>query len=233
MASGSKSFSFKPSLMKFLKELAKNNNRDWFQANKPRYEEQVLEPALAFLTALEAPFKKRVSPYFKVIAKRSGGSLMRIYRDTRFSKDKTPYKTNVGIHIRHELGKDVHAPGFYFHIEPDEIFVGAGVWHPDSSALFQIREHIVDSDLEWSRIVNSRKIKATFSRPGDTLKRPPRDFDADHPLIEDLKRKDHFLLANFTAKQLQQPDIVKQTIDHFVQTKPFVRFLCEALQQPF
>lgn len=130
--------------IKFFKELSKNNNRDWFAENKPRYEESVLNPALRLVIDIEGPLKK-VSPHFLAVSKKSGGSLMRIYRDTRFSKDKTPYKTNLGVHFRHETGKDVHAPGFYFHVDPKEVFVGAGIWRPDSKALNQIRV-LIDDD---------------------------------------------------------------------------------------
>ena len=233
MAKSKSSFSFKPSLIKFLQELKSNNNRDWFNENKRRYEQDLLEPALEFIAALETPFKKKVSTHFKVVSKRTGGSLMRIYRDTRFSKDKTPYKTNVGIHIRHELGKDVHAPGFYIHIDPSEIFVGAGVWHPDNSALRKIRDAIVEDPAKWKRITNAKKFQEQFDRHGDSLKRPPRDYDPEHPLIDDLKLKDHVVLAKFTAKQLYEKGLVDNTISVFSASKAYVRFLCDALRQPF
>jgi uncharacterized protein (TIGR02453 family) len=233
MAVSKSGFSFKPALLEFLQELESNNNRDWFAENKSRYEQDVLEPALEFIAALETPFKNRVSSHFKVESRRSGGSLMRIYRDTRFSKDKTPYKTNVGIHIRHEMGKDVHAPGFYFHIDPREIFVGAGVWHPDNPALGKIRDAIVDEPQKWKRITNSKKLTGQFERRGDSLMRPPRDYDPDHPLIEDLKLKDHVLIAKLAVSQIRQKGIVDRTISLFAESKPFVRFLCDALRQPF
>ena len=222
---------FSKNLVKFLKQLQKNNNRDWFAENKSRYESEVLFPALEFIGAMQSPFKK-VSPYFKVIPKRMGGSLMRVYRDTRFSKDKTPYKTNVGIHFRHEAGKDVHAPGFYFHIDPKEVFVGAGVWHPDGPTIKKIRTHIVQESNAWNRITNSKKLLATFERYGESLKRAPRDFEADHPLIDDLKRKDHILMMNLKHSDLQNKDLVNQVTGLFKQTKPYVRFLCDALRLP-
>ena len=113
---------FPKDLNDFFTELEVNNNRDWFADNKERYLQNVAQPALDFITAMEKPLKK-ISPHFTAVAKRSGGSLMRIYRDTRFSKNKTPYKNNLGIHFRHESGKDVHAPGFYFHYSLDESFI--------------------------------------------------------------------------------------------------------------
>ena len=225
-------FRFEPSLIKFLKELKRNNNRDWFNANKQRYEDEVRGPALEFITALQIPFKK-ISPHFRVLPKKTGGSLMRVYRDTRFSKDKTPYKTNVGIHIRHEFGKDVHAPGFYFHIEEKEIFVGAGVWHPDNQALKKIRIAIVEDPTKWKRVSRGKKFAHHFELAGDSLKRPPRDFDPEHPLIVDLKRKDHFGLTRLSPKDLYDKNLVANTIERFAATKPYVRFLCDALRIPF
>jgi len=142
--------------IKFFKDLEKNNNRDWFAENKSRYEEVVLNPALELVTEMAEPLKK-VSPHFVAVPKRSGGSLMRIYRDTRFSKDKTPYKTNLGVHFRHEDGKDVHAPGFYFHIDAHEIFVGAGMWRPDSKTLGMIRTLIDDDPKYWKRSKNAKE----------------------------------------------------------------------------
>ena len=110
-----------PSVVRFLEDLRDNNNRPWFRANKDRYECEVLEPCLSFIRAF-SPRLRKISPFFVASDERVGGSLMRVYRDTRFGKDKTPYKTNVGIQFRHELGGDVHAPGFYIHIGPMSTF---------------------------------------------------------------------------------------------------------------
>src|ERR687888_1622679 len=137
-----KETSFGPELFAFLEDLRANNNREWFAANKHRYEEHLLEPAIAFIDAF-APRLEKISPHFRADSRPSGGSLFRIYRDTRFSKDKSPYKTNLGIHFRHERAKDVDAPGYYLHIGPGEVFAGGGMWHPDSSTATRIREAIV------------------------------------------------------------------------------------------
>ena len=117
---------FEPSLFRFLKQLAQNNNRAWFQENKTRYEKEVREPSLAFIRAFR-PHLKKISEYFTAVDRRSGGSLMRVYRDTRFHGAGEPYKTNVGIQFRHELGRDIHAPGFYVHLEPGTCFLAAGL----------------------------------------------------------------------------------------------------------
>ena len=108
---------FTPDLFKFLSDLADNNERDWFQANKGRYESSVKEPALDFIEEFTEPLGK-ISPHFEANARASGGSLFRIHRDTRFGTDKTPYKLNTGVHFRHERAKDAHAPGFYLHLQP-------------------------------------------------------------------------------------------------------------------
>ena len=132
---------FPKDTLKFLTDLSKNNDRDWFNDNKARYEAAFVKPSLEFIAAMEKPLKK-ISPFLLAVPKKQGGSLMRIYRDVRFSKNKNPYKTNVGIQFRHEAGKDVHAPGLYVHLAPGELFLGAGMWHPDREPLKQIREAI-------------------------------------------------------------------------------------------
>ena len=108
------------------------------------------EPAVELVRQLEKPLAK-IAPMLRVIPKGHGGSVMRIYRDTRFGKDKTPYKSNVGISIRHQAGKDIHAPGAYIHLDPDECFIGAGCWRPDSTFLSAIRAAINDDPKGWER----------------------------------------------------------------------------------
>ena len=218
--------------IKFFKDLEKNNNRNWFAENKARYEDVLLNPALELVTEIAEPLRKKVSPHFLAVAKKSGGSLMRIYRDIRFSKNKTPYKTNLGIHFRHEAGKDVHAPGFYFHIDAKEIFVGAGIWHPDSKTLGMIRSLIDDDPKYWKRSKNSKAFKSAFELHGDSLKRPPRGYDANHPLIDDLKRKDHIGLLSLSRSDIYDRKLIDKLITNFKAAKPFVRFLCDAIHQP-
>ena len=222
---------FTPDTLKFFQRLSKNNNRDWFAKNKPWYEEVVLNPALELVKDIEKPLKK-VSPHFTAVAKKSGGSLMRIYRDTRFGKDKTPYKTNLGIHFRHEVGKDVHAPGFYFHIDKDEIFVGAGMWRPDSPTIKKIRALINDDPKRWKRVTRAKAFREMFELHGETLKRPPRGFDEDHPLIVDLKRKDHIGLTLLDKTDLYSPKLIGKLIATFKKGMPYVRFLCDSIPLP-
>ena len=222
---------FPKTSLKFLKQLKANNDRDWFAENKSRYESDVLAPALAFITAMEAPMK-RLSDCFNVIPKRMGGSLMRVYKDTRFSKDKTPFKTNIGIHFRHMAGKDVHAPGFYVHIEPEDTFVGIGVWRPDSKTCTAIRHHIDNESDTWSKIWRRKAFKQNFSLIGESLKRPPRGFSEDHSLITDLKRKDFIMTAPIQSSQIHSPDFDQQVTKLFRDSFCFMQFLCEALELP-
>lgn len=223
---------FDPSLFKFLAQLKRNNNRDWFNNNKSRYEAEVLFPSLAFVDAFQ-PKLKKISPHLRAIPKRVGGSVMRIYRDTRFSKDKTPYKTNVGIHFRHEMGKDVHCPGFYVHLDPKECFVGAGIWHPDNETLKNIRREIDEDPSKWKRARDNRKFRSTFELVGDSLKRAPRDFAEDHKFIDDLKRKDFIGVHYLAAADVTSPKFIDTVATSLAASKPLMRFICDALKVPF
>ncbi|MEM7455291.1 MAG: DUF2461 domain-containing protein [Planctomycetota bacterium] len=224
---------FTKELFTFLSELEENNDRKWFEKNKSRYEDVVRTPALEFIAAMEKPLKK-ISPHVLAVPKKVGGSLMRIYRDVRFSKDKSPYKTNLGIQFRHEAGKDVHAPGFYFHVDTSDIFVGAGLWHPENTVLAQIRTAIDEEPAKWKRVAHGKKMTAAFRRyDGESLKRPPRGFDKDHPLIEDLKLKDHILLANLKRSDVTGKQLVNRLTDMLKLTRPYMRFLCDSIRLPF
>ncbi|MES9968663.1 MAG: DUF2461 domain-containing protein [Candidatus Thiodiazotropha sp.] len=220
---------FPPQTLPFLVALSQNNNREWFSDNKHHYESSVREPALAFIEEM-APKLSGISNQFRAIAKKTGGSLMRVYRDTRFSKDKTPYKTNIGIQFRHSLGKDVHAPGFYLHIEPGECFIGAGIWRPESKTLAKIRNFITDNPAAWQAALKENPFRKHFQLAGDSLLRPPRGFPADHPLIEDLKRKDFIALRAFDDEEIHKPSFCNFVTRGFKQTDSLMRYLCAAVE---
>jgi uncharacterized protein (TIGR02453 family) len=217
-----------PELFTFFRELRKNNNRDWFQANKKRYETHVREPLLQFITDFGIRLAE-ISPHYVADARRSGGSLFRIYRDVRFSKDKTPYKIAAGIQFRHESGKDVHAPGFYLHLEPDNVFAGAGIWHPDTQTLTKIRDTIVENPSRWQHIISGEAFQSTYKLEGDSLKRPPKGYDPDHPLIEDLKRKDFVAGKPFTEAEACAPDFIDCFAEACQEVAPLVEFLTRAV----
>lgn len=212
----------------FLRELAENNDRDWFSVNKGRYEEHVKDAALGFIVDV-GPELNEISPHFRADPRANGGSLFRIYRDTRFSKDKTPYKTHTGIQFRHEAGKNAHAPGFYLHVHPDEIFVGIGTWRPDSPSVRKIREAIVDDPEGWLRVRDDAEFNAYFSLAGESLVRAPRGFDSEHPLIEDLRRKDFIAACPLTREEVTGPDFRATFLARCRAASPFQRWLCGAV----
>lgn len=219
---------FPADTVRFLGELAENNNRPWFNENKHRYEQWVLEPALDFICAM-VPRLEPLAPHFTAIPRRMGGSLMRVYRDTRFSRDKSPYKTNIGIQFRHELGKDVHAPGFYVHLDPGSCFLGVGIWHPASGSLGKIRDRIVEDPAAWKRVRDARDFRRRFELSGDSLKRQPRGYSADHPFIEDLKRKDFIGVSTFGIEAAEDAAFADRVTADFAAARPFMAFLCGAL----
>jgi uncharacterized protein (TIGR02453 family) len=223
---------FTADLFGFLNDLKKHNDRAWFAKNKERYLDAVQEPALEFVRAF-APALGKISPQFVADDRPVGGSLFRIYRDVRFSNDKSPYKTHVGVSFRHRNGKDVHTPGYYLHLEPGQVFTAAGIWHPDTQTLGKIRSAIVDQPQQWKKATQDRRFTAKYGLSGDALKRAPAGFDADHPLIEDLKRKDYVASAMLNERTATSEDFVPVFAETCAAATPFMRFLCAALGQPF
>ena len=223
---------FPEATLSYLERLADNNDRAWFNEHKAEYERLVREPALALIEAIQ-PDLASISPHFRAIPKKVDGSLMRVYRDTRFSKDKTPYKTNIGIQFRHERGKDVHAPGFYLHVEAGNCFVGAGIWRPESKVLAKIRDFILDNPTAWKRALKAPGFHAGFALAGESLKRAPRGFPAEHELIEDLKRKDFIALKPLADEAISRKRFVSKVASDFRQAAPLMSYLCTALELEF
>jgi len=183
-----------PELFDFFRDLSVNNNREWFNENRSRYEQDVKNPLLGFIHEFAGPLHT-INPHFVAIPK-VGGSLFRIHRDVRFSKDKRPYKEAAGIHFRHAAGKDAHAPGFYLHLAPNEIYAALGIWAPGSKELLTIRQCIVNNPEQWIKVSQCSNFLNVFSDSYEhqKLKRAPKGFDPNHPLIEDLKCK-HFVAS--------------------------------------
>jgi len=214
--------------LSFLKKLENNNNRDWFHENKSDYENLIRTPALNFIDDMKNDLA-HLSPHFLAVAKKVGGSLMRVHRDVRFGKDKSPYKTNIGIQFRHEMGRDVHAPGFYVHVEPDDCFIGVGIWRPDSTALGKIRDAIIERDKYWLDAINVKAFKKNFELSGESLKTAPRGYDKEHPLIEDLRRKDFIAISRVEDKKVLSKNFKQHVIKRFTEAEPYMQFLCQAL----
>ena len=221
---------FDPELFEFLADLSQHNDREWFAANKARYEAHVLEPALAFIEDF-APRLEQLSPYFKADPRKNGGSLFRIYRDTRFSKDKTPYKTNTGMHFRHARAKDAHAPGFYLHLAPGQVFCGGGIWHPDTQTATKIRQAIVAHPERWRAATREPPFSDRLYLGGadNALKRVPSGFDADFEFADDLRRRDYFGWAELSEKDATTPGFLDRYTDLCASAMPLVTFICDAL----
>lgn len=218
---------------KFFAELSANNNREWFNDNKDRFRASVQEPLAAFVEAM-APRLKKISKHFVADPRLNGGSVFRIYKDVRFSKDKTPYKTHGAVQFRHARGKDAHVPGFYVHLDPKEVFYGGGIWTPPSPALLKVREAIRDNGAGWKKATTGAAFNKRFGAVrGDSLTRPPRGFDADDPMIEDLKRKSFFAMAEAKPAAAKKASFCDDVEGAMKDARPMMKFLCDALDAPF
>ncbi len=212
-----------PASFRFLKELAAHNDRDWFQAHKARYLEEVRDPLLRFVEDF-GPRLAGISKNLLADPRPVGGSLFRIHRDTRFSKDKRPYKTHAGLSFRHRDGRDVHGPVFYLHLEPGQVFMAAGIWHPDAEALGRVRAAIAAQPLRWKRA------RAVGLDDGDErLRRPPRGYHPEHPFVEDLKRKSFTSSREFRQQQACAPDFAARLARVCRSKAPLVEFLTHAV----
>ena len=222
---------FPDGLVPFLMQLAANNEREWFKANEKRYESLVRQPALAFVRAMSEPLKQ-LSHELVADDRKVGGSLMRIFRDTRFSKDKTPYKTNVGIQFRHGVGKDVHAPGVYVHIDPDETFLGFGLWHPEADVLLKLRTAVAEKWDRWSAILDALTAHGA-EQFGEPLKRVPRGFDVTHPGAAEIRRTSFIASMPIEWEVLASADAPAELTRRLLIGRDYMAFLCEALALPF
>ncbi len=200
--------------------------------NKPRYQQQVVVPMLAFIEAMQEPLGQ-LAPHYRAIPKLMGGSMFRIYRDARFSSDKRPYKEHAAFHFRHEQGKDAHAPGYYLHLEPGRVFFGGGIWVPPAPKLTAIRDTIMDSPRAWSKVKNDTKILGYGGVQGKGLKTAPRGIDKNHPQIEDLRRKSFFVMNEVKPALAGKADFVDLVADTYKDCEPMMDFICHALEIPF
>lgn len=223
---------FRPELFRFLTDLAEHNERPWFKANQSRYDEAVKEPALDFIEEFR-PRLEAISPHFRANARAVGGSLFRIHRDTRFSKDKTPYKLNTGLHFRHERAKDAHAPGFYLHLQPRSCFMALGLWHPEPKVAQQIRMHLSEERETWLKITSDPQFTEHFELAGDSLVRPPKGFDKDDPLLPDLKRKDFIATGTLTQGEITKASFIDTFEARCRAGSGFMAFLCDAVGVEF
>ena len=213
-----------PRLFRFFAELARNNERTWFEDNKARYVAEVRDPLLRFVEAF-GPRLARISLHMTADPRPVGGSLFRIHRDTRFARDKSPYKTHAGLSFRHVAGRDVHAPIFYLHLQPGMVFAAAGLWRPPAEAVKQVRDAIVAKPDAWRRAVRA----CPLSHQEDSLRRPPRGYDPEHPLVDDLKRQTFITSTPFTQAHACAPDFGERFARACRGATPLMQFLTGAV----
>lgn len=215
-----------PSTLKFIKELKKNNNKAWFDVNRKTYE------------AAKADFISFVDTLIPAIAKfdpavsslKAKECIFRINRDIRFSKDKSPYKTNMGTYIN-PGGKKVNTPGYYFHCEPGQNFAAGGLYVPAPEDLAKVRQEIDYNFEEWKKIIHHKAFKKYFAKVDgiEILSRPPKGYSEDNPAIEFLKMKSFIVSRPLTDAQLTDKNLVKEVAKTFETMKPMIDFLNHAL----
>lgn len=215
---------FSKELFTFLSELKRNNEREWFNANKERYEDSVREPFLNFIAAA-GPRLRKISPHVLADPRPVGGSLFRIHRDVRFSRDKSPYKTHAGAHFRHAAGKDVHAPGFYLHLEPGTCFLAGGMYRPEAKGLRMIRDEIAAHPDRWKTVLRT----GLNLSDEEKLTRPPQGFEATHPMIEDIKRKSFIASVGFTDSEVCGASFMAEFVAACKGMNPLMKFLARAV----
>ena len=220
---------FSAESFRFLRDLAKNNRRDWFLENKARYDALIHDPGLRFIRDA-GPRLHTISRQLVADPRPVGGSLTRIYRDLRFSKDKRPYKTNVGIHFFHQqVGEnDENLPGFYLHVAPGESFVAAGMWRPEPKRLAKIRGAIVANPAAWQRVLGGG-----LELGGESLQRPPPGFAPDHRFIADLRRKDFIASKDLAEAQVTNPRFLSTFVTACRGLDPLNAFLAKAAGIPW
>jgi len=219
---------FPEELIPFFKKLKRNNNREWFAAHKDEFEETVKFPMQCFIASI-APLFGEFAPEVDVDPKRS---IFRINRDTRFSKDKTPYKTHAAAHfVLRGMAKGLVGSGYYFHIEPGEVFLGAGIYIPDGGQIKKIRAAIAGRSDEFLSIINDKKFVKRFGTlEGSRLQRVPTGYGADHPMAEYLKLKQFFVGVTLTDDVIVKPRFLTDAAKIFAEATPFVRFFNDAIR---
>ena len=219
---------FTPALFRFLRQLKAHNDRGWFETRRAQFVADDEAPMLRFIADV-GPHLAAISRAVVADPRRTGGSMFRIYRDTRFSADKSPYKLNVAASFPHEVKRDKQrelaaVPGFYLHLEPDDSFGGGGIYRPDMPTLTRIRTAIIQKSSDWA----SARARCP-DIAGDQLARAPAGFDPNHRFIEDLRRKDLYTLVSFSEKEVCGPNFLDVYLECCRASAPLVGFLSKAM----
>jgi uncharacterized protein (TIGR02453 family) len=215
--------------LKFLRGLARNNDRAWFAAHKADYETHVRAPFQRLLNDLQ-PILAELSAHYRVDPKPVGGSLYRIQRDTRFANDKTPYKTWQGARLMHERSRQLHAPLFYLHLQPGNCFVGAGLWHGEPALQRRVRQFIVDNPGGWKAAAHAPAFRKRFDLDdSEMLVRVPKGYPDDFPFAEDLRRRNFVAERAIDDATMLGPRLRQVLAADLAALGPFVDYLCASL----
>ena len=213
-------------VIQFLNELSENNNREWFQNNKKRYDES--REKVLFITEVVINEIRKFDPEVPLLEPKD--CLFRIFRDVRFSNDKRPYKTNFGSFIAKGGRKSMHA-GYYFHIEPSGSFVGGGIYMPAAEPLKAIREYIAENGEEFLSIINNKDFKKVYPEMmDDKLKTAPKGFSPDHEFINLLRYKSFAFSSQLNKSQILADNYIEKLVHSFKILQPVNRFLNDALE---
>jgi uncharacterized protein (TIGR02453 family) len=213
---------FPPEMVKFFRSLKRNNRREWFQPRKHLFEQHIKLPMLELISAINTEMAKFAPEY--VTEPKS--AIFRIYRDTRFSADKTPYKTHIAASFSRRGSERLGTGGFYFSVSHEVIEVAAGIWHPDRDVTLTVRNHIGETHEELSQILADKKTRKLMGElKGDTLSRSPKGFDPAHPAAGFIKMKDWVLDVTLEAKIATTPQLHGAIVERFRAMAPLLGYL--------
>ena len=224
---------FTDASFKFLRGLARHNDRAWFLAHKADYDTHVRAPFQRLLADLE-PALAEVSGQYRVDPRSVGGSLYRIQRDTRFANDKTPYKTWQGARLQHARCKQVESPLFYLHLQPGQCFIGAGLWHVEPAVQRKVRQFIVDNPGSWKAAAHGPAFRKRFHLDdSEMLVRVPKGYPEDFPFLDDLRRRNFVAERTLDDSTMLGPRLRQVLAADLAALGPFVDYLCAALDLEF
>ncbi len=222
----SKPFVLPNGAIAFLSGLEKNNNKTWFAEHKADYEENLLEPLKSLVTAMGAAFSKKL-PGLNYNPK-VDGSIFRIYRDTRFSRNKAPYKTNAGVFLWVGPAPKLACPGIYFHLEARSVMLGSGIYMLDKDSLGRYREHVAADGTALTKAI-AKAEKAGFKLAGESLKRVPAGFEPDHKYANLLKMKGLWVEKTFPSSKVTRGDLVGWLKKEYMPTIDVVKAIGKAI----
>jgi uncharacterized protein (TIGR02453 family) len=217
---------FNQKALDFLRQLKRNNRREWFEARREIYERELKAPMLALIEKITEGMTEYAPAHVRPAQK----SMLRIYRDTRFSADKTPYKTHLAAWWARSGAEKTSGSGYYCHVSPTELVIAAGVFMPPKEQLLAIRQHLLEQHEEFKRLIEAKKLRTKMTlHDTAALTRPPKGFPADHPAIEWIKGRQWGVIATLPADPALQPRLAETIGGYFRLSQPLVDFLNEPL----